>query len=56
MLICFLAVLVDCRVMKNRKLMGHLSEQSVRKKSKPFIVEVDDRWVDVAFESVGETC
>ncbi len=31
--------------MKNRKFMGHLPEQSVRKKSKPFIVEMDNKWV-----------
>ena len=29
--------------MKNRKFLGHLPEQSVRQKSKPFIVEMNER-------------
>ena len=35
--------LVECKIMKNRKFLGSLSEQSVRKKSKPFIVEMDNK-------------
>lgn len=31
----------DCKIMKNRKFLGSLPEQSVRQKSKPFIIEMD---------------
>ena len=37
---------LDCKIMKNRKFIGHLPEQAVRKKSKPFIVEVDKNRLD----------
>ena len=30
----------DCKIMKNRSFLGSLPEQSVRQKSKPFIVEM----------------
>ena len=34
---------LDCKIMKNRKFIGSLPEQSVRRKSKPFIVEMDKK-------------
>ena len=34
---------LDCKIMKNRKFIGHLPEQAVRKKSKPFIVDMDEK-------------
>lgn len=46
----FVAVLVilvahssECKIMKNRKFLGSLPEQSVRQKSKPFIVEMENQ-------------
>lgn len=45
--VCFYCSLLllasECKIMKNRKFLGHLPEQSVRQKSKPFIVEMDDK-------------
>ena len=31
----------DCRVLKNRKFVGALPEQTVRQKPKPFIIEME---------------
>lgn len=31
----------DCKVLKNRKFVGALPEQTVRQKPKPFIIEMD---------------
>lgn len=33
----------ECKIMKNRKFFGQLPEQTVRGKSKPFIIEVDQK-------------
>ena len=35
-------VFVECKIMKNRKFMGTLPEQTVRGKSKPFIIEMSE--------------
>ena len=39
--------------MKNRKFLGHLPEQSVRQKSKPFIIEMDDKYVKCGHHSIS---
>ncbi|XP_064392116.1 PIH1 domain-containing protein 1-like [Halichondria panicea] len=31
----------DCKILKNRKFIGDISEQTIRKKSKPFIIDMD---------------
>lgn len=31
----------DCKILKNRKFIGDLEEQTIRRKSKPFIIDMD---------------
>ena len=35
-------------ILKNRRFLGKLQEQTVRTKSKPLIMDMEDRWISVA--------
>ena len=37
----YICIFTECTVLKNRKFVGALPEQTVRQKAKPFIIEVD---------------
>lgn len=41
---CSLYLFPEFRILKNRKFMGSISEQTIRTKSKPFIQEMDSRY------------
>ena len=37
----FFVLFLECKIMKNRKFLGNLPEQNVRKAPKPFIIEME---------------